>query len=263
MSAPDRLDLIAAPGPALQWSFDELYWVEKPDGGAIHLGIATAPDARLVIEDTAFATALRLAFPDIDRATAHHKGHRRSLIVIGAITAAVAAALYAVVTFLPTLLAPMVPASIQRAIGDAVVRDVVSIFGAGEGKDGRLCDASAGQEALNRLVARMEKGARAVSDRDTPFKVQVANSKMINAMAAPGGRILLFQGLIDFAQTPDELAGVLAHEMAHTVHRHPTVAIIRHIGLVATLDLVLGRGITGGQAIRARRRARRTIPDFR
>ena len=42
---------------------------------------------------------------------------------------------------------------------------------------------------------------------------------MVNAVALPGGRIILFQGLIDKAKSADEVAGVLAHELGHLRRR--------------------------------------------
>ncbi|MCP5141800.1 MAG: M48 family metallopeptidase [Gammaproteobacteria bacterium] len=48
----------------------------------------------------------------------------------------------------------------------------------------------------------------------------VVNEGSINAFAAPGGYIGIFTGLIEFADTEDELAAVMAHEIAHVTQRH-------------------------------------------
>jgi hypothetical protein len=45
----DRLELSPLGGTPLHWAFGALYWVERPGSGAVHLGLATAPGARLVI----------------------------------------------------------------------------------------------------------------------------------------------------------------------------------------------------------------------
>lgn len=247
---PDRLDLGPVGGSTLHWAFGDLYWVESPGSGAVHLGLATSPGARLVIEDPGFAGSLRHVFPQIDRATSRHLGHRRSLYVILGCSLALVAVIYSAIAFLPGWIAPLAPESIQRTVGDAVIRDVISIFGKLDKKsgDGRLCTNEDGQAALNRLVARLAGQAGTAGNEPGAFQVQVTNIKITNALAAPGGRILLFLGLIEFARSPDELAGVLAHEMGHALHRHPTVSIIREIGMVATLDLLLGRGVAGGTA---------------
>jgi predicted Zn-dependent protease len=50
---------------------------------------------------------------------------------------------------------------------------------------------------------------------------------MVNALALPGGTIVVFQGLINATETPEELAGVLAHEFQHVLKRHSTRNIVR------------------------------------
>ncbi|HYE98341.1 MAG TPA: M48 family metalloprotease [Planctomycetota bacterium] len=62
------------------------------------------------------------------------------------------------------------------------------------------------------------------SDRSETFKgyhFAVVNSGDINAFAAPGGFVFVTLGAIRQMQSEDELAGVLAHEVAHVVLRHP------------------------------------------
>jgi predicted Zn-dependent protease len=60
------------------------------------------------------------------------------------------------------------------------------------------------------------------------FRVTVVNNGTVNALAAPGGHLLLFRGLLERARTPEELAGVLAHEIQHVLHRDGTRALLRH-----------------------------------
>ncbi|MEL7172989.1 MAG: M48 family metallopeptidase, partial [Pseudomonadota bacterium] len=50
----------------------------------------------------------------------------------------------------------------------------------------------------------------------------------------------LFRGLINKATTPEEVAGVLAHEMGHVIHRDPTVGVLRAAGTAGIFSVVLG-----------------------
>ena len=52
------------------------------------------------------------------------------------------------------------------------------------------------------------------------YKFKVVDSKDVNAFSLPGGYIYVFQGLVDFVQSDDELAGVIAHEISHASQRH-------------------------------------------
>jgi predicted Zn-dependent protease len=67
-------------------------------------------------------------------------------------------------------------------------------------------------------------------------------------LALPGGQILVFRGLIDFAQSPNEVAGVIAHELGHQVLHHPTRLVIRQAGTGFVIGLVLG-DVFGGSAL--------------
>lgn len=52
------------------------------------------------------------------------------------------------------------------------------------------------------------------------YQFKLVENKDINAFSLPGGRIYVYSGLVDFAKNDDELAGVLAHEVAHAAHHH-------------------------------------------
>ena len=60
---------------------------------------------------------------------------------------------------------------------------------------------------------------------------------LVNAFAVPGGQIILTRGLVQRAGSSDEVAGVLAHELGHTLELHPEVGIIRALGLAAATQL--------------------------
>ena len=55
-----------------------------------------------------------------------------------------------------------------------------------------------------------------------PFRVIVVNNPTVNALATPGGSIVVFRGLLERTENAEELAGVLAHEIQHVMHRHAT-----------------------------------------
>jgi beta-barrel assembly-enhancing protease len=72
---------------------------------------------------------------------------------------------------------------------------------------------------VTQLVARIA-AALPAKDRQYQFRTFLIDRREPNAFAMPGGRIFVFTGLLDRIQRPEELAGVLAHEMAHVTRRH-------------------------------------------
>jgi Zn-dependent protease with chaperone function len=139
--------------------------------------------------------------------------------------AAIALALSALVIFGAIqgldLLARLIPYSWEQRLGDTISGDF--------GDD--ACRAPVGQKALDGLARRLSPSGR-------PMRVRVVNVPIVNAVALPGGRILIFRGLIDEAKSPDEVAGVLAHEIGHVEHRHVMVALLRRFGI----GLLVGSG---------------------
>lgn len=98
---------------------------------------------------------------------------------------------------------------------------------------------------LQERVTNIGKKLVAVSDRkDLPYSFKVLNSQDINAMAAPGGFIYIFKGLVDLMPSDDELAGVIGHEIGHVVKRHSVKQIEKNLLLNIGFIAVFGeRGV--------------------
>lgn len=76
-------------------------------------------------------------------------------------------------------------------------------------------------EALQKYVNQVGRWVANQSERaDLPWKFGVIDSADLNAFAAPGGYVLLTKGLYQKMQSEAQLAGVLAHEIAHIVKKH-------------------------------------------
>jgi Zn-dependent protease with chaperone function len=83
---------------------------------------------------------------------------------------------------------------------------------------------------------------------DTVLDAQVLSSKFPNAFALPGGKIYLLDGLLQKAESVDEVAGVLAHELGHVQHHDNMRRIIQAGGTSFLVGLLFG-DVTGGGAM--------------
>ena len=72
------------------------------------------------------------------------------------------------------------------------------------------------------------------------FEITVVKSEVVNAFALPGGYIVVFTGLMKKAESPEEVAGVLAHELNHVLQRHGLERIIKQLVFVTVVSIVLG-----------------------
>ncbi|MBM2814720.1 MAG: peptidase Ste24p [Ignavibacteria bacterium] len=77
---------------------------------------------------------------------------------------------------------------------------------------------------------------KAVGQTEYDYKIIVTNNPQINAAALPGGYIIVFSGLIEFTENPEELASVLAHEIGHIEKRHIISRLTKEIGLNVLLS---------------------------
>ena len=82
-----------------------------------------------------------------------------------------------------------------------------------------------------------------------PYQFKVVEGKDVNAFSLPGGTIYVYEGLVKFAESDDELAGVLGHEIAHASLRH-VATLQREASKMSaiTLPLVLIGLLTGNVA---------------
>ena len=104
------------------------------------------------------------------------------------------------------------------------------------GMRGRLTLASSGAalEAVNAIGGRLTKGSRFA------YEFHVADDTSLNAFALPGGVIVVHTGLIAATTRPEELAGVLAHEVQHVELRHSTRGMVQDLGLRGLFALATG-----------------------
>lgn len=199
-------------------------------GEPIHLERGEGREV-LVCFDPAILTAIRRASPG---STRHIRPASRipflawAALLIGGIGVAFALLVAFGIPSLAGSVAQSIPVSWEVQFGDAMLEHVAP-------ERLRIRDP--------RVVAPVERIARQLAAaRPGPYRyrVVVVDAPEVNALAAPGGRIAVFRGLIEFARTPEELAGVVAHEMEHVRRRHVTEGILKSASLGLLISLVAG-----------------------
>lgn len=212
------------------WRFSEIE--VEPLGDQVRLK-RRGQGARLTVaaDDWRAATAA-----DAAPVARRHRRRERDLI-IGLALVAVAILLFVFVG-VPLASGPMArltPPPLEARLGETYAAQLQFAF--------PTCAGEAGQDILHAFGDRLEDGM------DSPFNilVEAVEAPMVNAFALPGGRVLITDDLIAEAETPDELAAVIAHEAAHVEQRHVMQAVWRSLGLGLILDAVVGGGTGAGQ----------------
>ena len=227
------------------WPLASLHAISLRKDSTAQLVPYAGSDERLLISDQVMLRALQKVCPDLHRRKVDHSGVRRAGVwAVGAVMSL----LVIVFLLMPALaaqLAVLIPPEREQQLGDTVIDQMQSFFELATGERPEICNDLKGQEALDRMTARLS----ADLDLPYPLRVGVVNHSMVNAFAVPGGRVIFMEGLIKAASTPEEVAGVLAHEIGHVVNRDPTREALRAAGTAGIFGLLLGDFFGAGVAV--------------
>ncbi len=218
------------------WPLASLRAVGLRRDSAVQLVPQQGSDERLMLSDRQMLSAIGEVCPDLYHRAVDRKGVRRAFLWAGAAVASLALIVFVLVPMLAGQLALLIPPEREQQLGDAVVEQLQTLLSLGGGGRPAICDTPSGLEALERMAERLNADPRL----PYPLRVGVLDHGMLNAIALPGGRILIFRGLIEAAGSPEELAGVLAHEIGHVVSHDPTREALRAAGTAGILGLLLG-----------------------
>jgi hypothetical protein len=217
----------------------DLTWGKAPLG--VYSNVMT-PTARLYVRDGHLRAALEDGAPNLKRKTPVTGKGRLIGLILGAM-ASVAFIVFALIPLIADQLAAGLPIEGERALGDKTYQQVRDSFGTVFPLN--ECTGAGGVLALEEMETKLLE----VSDLDREaVQLTVLDHDMINAFALPGGRIVVMRGLIEAADTPEEVAAVIAHEMGHVAHRDPTRHALRSVGTFGVLSLVFG-DFAGGTVV--------------
>jgi predicted Zn-dependent protease len=216
-------------GSERRWPLESLEAVDRPaPDHPLRLRIAGAPGERLIIGDRALTAALLPLAPQLTRSADPRKILRFAAMIIAGLVL-VALLGYALLSLLPPAAARLMPEEWRERLGRQAEQSFIGSYSE--------CKSGEGSRALAALGYRLFENS---ADLAPDFTLRVYRLPVINAFTLPGGRIILSGKLIEAAITPEEVAGVLAHELGHVDSRDPEVALLRLTGLQLLISLATG-----------------------
>jgi Zn-dependent protease with chaperone function len=235
-----KLKIAASGGRLLaEWPLSEIEAVDRRGGdGAMAYTLSSAlaqgEGVRLILADGGTRNLLLAMRPELAqwRRQKRHRGLKRAAFW-GGIVAALLALFYFTFPFVAEEAAQAMPRRWEMPVGQSMRDAFLSLS--------PTCHGEAGIAALTSLLSRLAPD----EIEDPPLTLDVIDGSMVNAFALPGNHIVVFRGLIDKAGSGDEVAGVLAHELAHQDLRHPMQGAIQQVGLGAVLTMALGGSDAG------------------
>ncbi len=198
------------------------------------------PDRSLTIfsEQRGFAEALeraggrglREAVGRLRAAQARRQNKERALLLGGALALVLLAwGGYHAVRALGRAALLAMPLSVDRRLGDLAYASME--------RRGPLVRDPVVTGAVDEIVGRLQRGWGGTG---LDFRAAVVDAPVQNAYCLPGGRIVVFTGLLRLAQGPEQVAGVLSHEMAHAIERHGLSRLAQSAGIIGMAQLLIG-----------------------
>jgi Zn-dependent protease with chaperone function len=129
-----------------------------------------------------------------------------------------------------------IPVEWEQKLGESAYRDFLM--------QQTVLKESPAVAAVNEITQRLTEQ---IPHNPYKFEISVVKSEIVNAFALPGGYIVVFTGLMQKAESGEEVAGVLSHELNHVLRRHGLNRIVKQIGLMAIVTIILGdqQGLIG------------------
>jgi len=141
------------------------------------------------------------------------------------------------IPYIAEKIVPLIPVETDIYVGDATLMLL---------KDSLSLTVPAGGSRIARISKRLFKP---VADTPYAWEIHFSDVDMVNAVSLPGGHIIVFKGLVDFAENDEEIAGVIAHEISHITLRHGMKALIHDNGLAIVLGATMGDFTGIGQTL--------------
>jgi Zn-dependent protease with chaperone function len=233
--------IVKADGRTIRWPYSEITQTQGAyEGEQVRLEHGAPLPQTVIVQDSTFLAAIQQI--SASSAAHFHNPRLRPLrlrvtILAGVALLGMAGGFYMWgIPWFAKLVAPHIPVSWEEQLGISVLEQIAP--------SANRCLDQQRLPALEHVVTRLSRAAP-----DSPYRIRltVVDRPAVNAFALPGGQVVVFRGLLEATETPEQFAGVLAHELQHIYKQHSTRAIIEQASTSLLIAAVTG-DFTGGLA---------------
>ena len=223
--------ILKAPGDKpIRWAYPQLRWAA--DTSPFHIEHCAEGDEgleTLVVDDPDFYRSVLEIAPKSFSSRENESKFNWKLYSVGILVLIFSA--YVFIKTVPSFLADQMVEKIPIEWEVTVGQSILKMLPVAQKPD---------PEVLKVLQDTVDFLKQSLPANPYDLKVYILPGEQVNALALPGGPIVIFEGLIDKAESPEELAGVLAHEIQHILLRHSTRGILRNLAKSMLVTLFLG-----------------------
>jgi beta-barrel assembly-enhancing protease len=239
LSLSDQSLIITCEGKSpVIWPYTKIFVKEDwhDETGAI-IGFKDNPDAGLALYKIQHFLTLqrKLSKRNKSSSTISTKYRYLFLMAIGAVISGFI--LFPLLGHLSNFITFFIPYNVERKLGDIVLVGLSNEF--------TPCDDKETIFGLKKITDRLYES---LDSKDIRPEIHLFKSNTPNAFSLPGGKIAVLSGFLKSAQTENEIAAVLAHEMGHMVKRDSLEAFVETQGLNLIAGMIGSSGAYGGVA---------------
>lgn len=195
--------------------------------GELQLKFGPFPFQTIVIKDKAHIVRFKEAFPSLFLNRIYSgilEGNAFKTISLSVITLISVIALYLLVIapFLAEKTMNLIPKTAEIALGNHMSEPIFNSLDIDESK--------------SKILTNFFNDVGFTSEY--PIELFVVDKPIVNAFAIPGGKIVVYQGIIDRIDSWEQLAGLLAHELAHVEQRHSLIGMSRKLSTYLAISIL-------------------------
>ncbi|MCH7926710.1 MAG: M48 family metallopeptidase [Candidatus Dadabacteria bacterium] len=198
----------------------------------------------LIIKDVSFIKSLKQISPDFQtkfQISASRSKWLKMIVYLSIASIIIITVFYKwLFPSFAELIAQNIPVSWEVKLGQNYKKYFVSQF--------KECEK---KELKDKIELINDQLVETIPNTDYKYNITILDFDMVNAFALPGGEIIIFRGLIEKSKRPEELAGVMAHEIQHIEQRHMTKILIKDKSLDILISFMTGDSSGAGTALMA------------
>ncbi|MDH5716813.1 MAG: M48 family metallopeptidase [Spirochaetia bacterium] len=121
----------------------------------------------------------------------------------------------------------LIPEKFDIYLGRSVYEQMFSDF--------KKCENTTLNKEIEKIFHMLPK-----ENQEFNYSIEIIKYNIFNAFALPGGKIIIFNELIEKSKSPENIAGVLAHELSHIEKRHAIQQLVRTLGFHFVISMMIG-----------------------
>ncbi|MGI9535204.1 MAG: M48 family metallopeptidase [Thermodesulfobacteriota bacterium] len=209
---------------------DSLLWVygdirqneEVYSPSETHLINLKYPNQKLIVEEPDFLMVIKKFFPSLKFYEPPKLISLRRMAILGLVLLLILLPVFyfIFIPFFSETVAEKIPMSFEKKLSAPYLSLLVP--------DESICNDDKNYYKIDTILNSL---TATIPESKYEFKLFIVKSDILNAFALPGGYVVIYSGLLEKTDRPEQLAGVLAHEIQHITKRHGTEALVRDYSL--------------------------------